>query len=304
MVTRIVLAISIVLSSVFAVATPRVIDDELVKGLRCDELSVDAIYRSIDPWAFSSDRRVPIRNFGKNMIAQCWALARFQRLGLLLGRKDDSAKYTPATVAEIARGTRYVPRKGTRGTTETPLARVDAFAWPGAGANADSWSFMEDAISRLDTDLGRRKIEDEIADAQLKLFYRKRNLQYLTRSLTPREQQTIFERAFGLIRGNRLPLLNVRFSTFSQHVVVAKSVRKEKANHWVIENIDANAYWDSSELHIELVKGRFKMTFVYPNYRDQVPDEVANAVFIVEEQERSMIDAALLRHYTKACARK
>src|SRR6185312_15948692 len=69
-----------------------VINDSLVKDLKCATLSGETVLTSLQPDAFDSTKDLQIRNWPDVIgIGHCWSLSHAQRLVYFLGRTGSSS---------------------------------------------------------------------------------------------------------------------------------------------------------------------------------------------------------------------
>lgn len=280
----------------FAAAPSRVVSDELVSNLRCDQLNPTTIYKSIRPNAFDIFRRVTTGNFAANRIAHCWSIARWQRIGLLLGRQDLNSKFDPVMVADMIRGTQFRLTKKLK-LAEYPLGSYQTFSWPlkNTAVRWQTTPFDEELAkeTKLST---KRNYRSEIEAGQYNLFYRFGNLSYVFDSQSVRERAATLNRIAELVKMNKLPLVNMRFAMNDHHVVVVRSVKRVTKNRWEFQTFDSNEPLREKPLIATLKDGIFEITFEYN------PGRSNPNVYIVGEEERPMLDKALVMHYRSLCA--
>lgn len=123
-------------------SSSRSINDSLVQGLSCQNLSVDSIYRALRPDAFDPSRDMPLKNWpfrsGLTMIAGCWGLASSQRMIYYLARYNTSSQQSmPERVPQVldmirGEGVRYSSANndpsGGPGFRGVPLKNYNVFA--------------------------------------------------------------------------------------------------------------------------------------------------------------------------------
>jgi hypothetical protein len=292
-------------ASDFAAATDSkapVIDDELVRGLRCERLNVNEIYRAITPDAFGPQRSVPIRNFTSLFLGQCWAIARFQRLALLLGRVEEKGPYNPQKISRMVLAKQHTPLPGVgiqiRRFSSEPLT---VFHWPDVEAE-DYFNPLQSKVDRVEKDLGH-SLDEELKAAQKYLFYRSGNLALIGKKPSNAELGGTIGKIVSLVRGHRLPLINIRMGRFSQHVVVGKTFEKTAEDEWTIHVIDYNSI-DDTEIRISRVDGKYTVKLASVSGFAYDDAENVEGIYLVEEGERPSLDKALLDHYTRACDKR
>lgn len=275
----------------------RVVGDELVQNLRCDQVSADSIYKAIRPSAFSIARRITTENFKANSIAHCWALARWQRIALLLGRQNSSVNYDPAAIADLIRGGR--PHLNVQNfAIQTPLQNYRVFRWPATQGTVDK------QLSQLEKDIRRAKSStprnyyEELESAQGSLFYRFSNVYFLLDSQSVRERAETINKIARLAQQNRLPMVNLRYAKDDQHVVLVKSFKRVAKDKWEFITFDANAPRIEKKMLITHSDGHFKINFRYGD-RTNNPD-----IYLVGEDERPYLDSALTHYYQNLCRAK
>lgn len=300
----------------------KVISDSLVENLQCSNFSIDHIYKGIRADAFEVSRHIPRRNWlfnnGLVTLGACWGLSSAQRRLFYLGRYDDgemaqvNESETIPTILDHLRGGRpervmYEGAHSKRLVT-TPLRQYSVFSL-GVKPFMDSLSETESLWQKLligfteytDGVQVRRNFKSEIESNQLQHFYRRGNLEMVKgdRSRTAQENRETVETLLKNLDGKRLTLLNIRTGRFSQHIVLAKSYFKVHGFIYFLV-YDSNAPHTNSWITYESSTSMFTSPQVAQRLDD--PDHFSPlGVYVVDEQERDLIDAALITYYREQC---
>jgi hypothetical protein len=294
-------------SSAFAVsqsAQNKSISDELVTHLSCVNLTPASIYQAIRPTAFDPNRRIEADNYYLNDLGQCWSLARFQRLNLLLGR--ETLQHQTKVVDRIARGFDYVPLFGGPLEIRKPLTNLWVFGMPKDKSryyNAADW--VDSVVAkRTNFRPDSSSFFEAIEQSQLRLFFRPKNLSLIGETLSYQAQRSELNQIFQLANRKMLPLMVMRFRRFAQHVVAVKAAYRTSPTSWSLSLVDSNGTGVAHDLEISLRSGKFelcKRNNSNPSTRCELDDEAVQSVRLVEENERPMIDDALVRYYRSQC---
>jgi hypothetical protein len=304
----------------------KIISDELVANLSCNNVNSEAIYKAIRPDAFGLNRRILIRNYSTRIFnGQCWAIARAQRLNLLLGRQDGTAPYNQENIESLISGTQVPPSKAGLEPVEvakaskpandpyfmrylpglSPLAVLVGYSRRmGEEFAAQTVEAIRTLLPRSEFDTfswpkdGRRsigKFTTAIDVAQARLFLRLKNLPFLFKEQTEQNFIANLNQIATLARAKKLPLINMRYKRSEQHVVVVTDFIVTEKDHYWLQVIDSELPEDQSRaLEIKRVNGQLKAF-----WNNENPD-----VFLVEEGERLKLNRALVRHYNRLCSKR
>lgn len=289
-------------------ASARLISDELVTNLSCADLSPAAIYKSIDPWALDrNDRMVDTYNFNANALGHCWAIARFQRLAILLGRM--SIAHDSREIDRLARGADYVSILSTPLYLRQPINRLKVFGMP---ADKERYSTrFDDSLHRgTNQKPDSQSFFKALEDAQKRLFYSTSNFSLIGPLASQASQRAEFANIVSLTKKKMLPLINLRFTRLAQHVVVVMSAKLLRPGFWRLTTVDANGgAYERRELNVIADKGLIKMCYGHlsseseTDYCPSMTHEVVKSTVLVGEDERPMIEQALVIHYRAQCSR-
>ena len=235
--------------------------------------------------AFGFDRRFPMSNFTSGGLGHCWALAKFERLALLLGRTDQTVPANLAQVEKYARGFDYsfstwygFPR-----ISKVMNTQYSVFKWPSRGSDAEA--------ELLDS-----RVKSALQLSQTALFYRGSNLRYVLNLQTEVGRRAMMTKVIQLAKQHALPMLNLRFGFAGDHVVLVSEATQVSATDWNLKTIDSNSITGTDDLYVRVKDGRVRFTYSTWESTDAVN------VFLIGEEERPAIDAALMSHYTQLCA--
>ncbi len=274
-----------------AKASGKLISDELVQNLRCEALSPDEIYKSIKSDAFTEKRTYPIRNFASSrMSGHCWAIARFDRVALFLGRLQSKLKpSSSAELAEVARvrGTTRIPYTPVK-LTNWSRTQLEVFQWP-VVTHADDWK--QRAVDARSVP----QIREALEEAQGHLFYRSKNLPFVLKAdYSVAEKRRQLALAIKLANAKKLPLINIRYGRLDQHIVVVTWIQRLAAGDFYVYTIDSNS--TTARLRVKTTETTFSI--VDEGQRAQTPVEMFS---VVEEEDRPQIESALMSYYRRLC---
>ena len=285
------------------------ISDDLVENLSCQNLSTQTIYQSIKPAAFSIDKHTQKQNWATGVIANCWSLSRTQRLHFYLGRTklldEKTATRNSEEILNMIRGSipdqMNQPMVGVK-EIENKLKKLSVFELTNSKyiENLQAKSKMSTG-SMLD-----RNFVNDIETYQVRRFNHPANLGKYVLSAMPSasENEKLFKQIAQNLDQNKLTLINMRAFKTAQHVVVAKSYKQDERGNYQITVYDSN-YPRSVQ---KLVYVTSQKMFISPDsmgvffqYKS-MPEDSPLAVFIVDEEDRELIEKALLSYYQKVCA--
>ncbi|WP_374073837.1 hypothetical protein [Bdellovibrio bacteriovorus] len=322
---------SMVVASEKAYAQARniIINDSLVLNLDCRKLSVDNIYRAIRPDAFHESRNMPIRNWpfrsGAVTIAGCWALSSTQRMVSYLARYNtpDNRRMEQRVprILDMVRRASLEERidhsedhtnrsNGTQPFISRNLKYYSVFPVP-EGSLYESrrdfqnglWNGLVEGYSQEFN--GRsvlRNFQNEIEANQASHFFRAGNIGMGLGSGSRSEsknRETVAQLTRNL-DGKRLTLINLRAGRTAQHIVMVKSYKRLGQSTIEFKVYDSNdpgrdasVFYSSSsaQFYAPDIVGRFVLT----------NETKALGVYIVDEEERVQLEAAMLAHYKVLC---
>lgn len=306
---------------VYAVsASERTINDSLVQNLSCRNLSVESIYRSIRDDAFEAQRNIPMKNWpfrrGATVIAGCWGLSSTQRMISYLARYNTSSNEKMsarvADVLDMVRREKFevdfnVPGTSGRIKSVAPSYKVFAVEEPNLKEGyfkslTSLWSsLMLGYMQNLNGTKRLRNFREDIQANQAEHFFRVSNLKMgMGGGARPAETNRLT--ASWLRRnldGKRLTLLNLRAARATQHIVMAKSYKLNSNGLMEITVYDSNNPYTDALLYFDSRAGVFYSPQVMGPFL--VDDNKGLGVFIVSEEEREPLEAAMLAHYRTLC---
>ncbi|WP_413557561.1 hypothetical protein [Bdellovibrio sp. HCB209] len=300
------------------------ITDTVVKNLSCENLTVDSIYKSITPAAFHTYYHIPATNWkftsGGLELGACWGLSSAQRRMFYLARFEEKEDLSKADLLrktlDMFRGAELTEQQSGRGgarMVSTPLNQLEVIRYSDQSL-LHSWAREDVKPDGLFPLLNRgykenlkgqtvwKTLKLDLQRSQQQHFFRGGNVAMITGESQARNQvdnlltMTKLEKN---LKGNRLTLLNLRWGLTSQHVVVAKEVYDQGA-YFIIFVYDSNAPLITNIVHFDKKKKTFYAPGIGVNVVPDTPDREIG-VFIVDEEERAPIEAAMLRYYRAEC---
>ncbi len=277
----------------------REISDSLVLQLNCRSLSVDAIYKAIREDAFHESRNMPIFNWssmhGLFPLQQCWALSSSQRMFSYLARYNESNTRTDedrkVLVLNLIRGSAKAQVFEVEGSS---IDQSSGFWWHLREGYKKKTSFFT-----TDTQNFRKNIEA----SQSSHFFRSENVSMGAGSgpTSPRENKVTAQTLLKNLEGKRLTLVNLRLGRTSQHIVMLKSFLRQANGQIVFMAYDSNQPKKDQELLYDTRTGIFTAPEISRSILGEGTPSNPLGVFIVDEDERKPLEAAMLAHYKKAC---
>lgn len=312
----------------YAQAKNVIINDSLVLNLDCRKLSVDNIYRAIRPDAFHESRNMPIQNWpfrsGVATIAGCWALSSTQRMVSYLARYNtpDNRRMeqrVPRILDMIRRASLEEKRESgedhTSNNNSQPfiarnLKYYSVFPVP-EGSLYESrrdyqnglWNGLLDGYTQeFNGKLVSRNFKAEIEANQASHFFRAGNIGMGLGSGSRSESKNR-ESVAQLTRnldGKRLTLINLRAGRTAQHIVMVKSYKRLGQSTLEFKVYDSNDPGRDASVFYSTSSSQFYAPdivrrFVLTN------ETKALGVYIVDEEERVQLEAAMLAHYKILC---
>lgn len=287
----------------------KTINDDLVENLSCQNLSTQTIYQNIKADSFSAEKHTKKENWGTGIIANCWSLSRAQRLHFYLSRTtlldETTATRSSEEILNMIRGSIpdqiNQPLVGNK-EIEYKLKKLSVYEFT---ASMD----MEDIQASSQMSIGvimDRNFVNDIETYQARRFNNPSNLGKYVLSASPTSAEN--EKLLKLITSNldekKLTLVNMRAFKNVQHVVVAKSYIKDELGNYQIDVYDSNYPLIAQKLIYLSAKKIFISPDTMGNYflsRGYKADSPL-AIFIVDEEDRELIEKALLSYYQKVCA--
>lgn len=307
--------------AVHGLASEKKINDSLVQNLSCQGLNVDSIYAAIREDAFDERYNLPIKNWDFNSggatLANCWALASTQRMISYL------ARYNEPTAQSSLERTTHILNMVRRSSPETDFNNGhaasskdlrerpyrDLAVFP---VNADSLLegslFAEDRLwkdlasgfeQNVDFVTVKRNFVTDIQTNQTNRFFRFGNIPMALAagSRSQAENQKTIRQLTANLASKRLTLINLRVSQFRQHVVMAKSYRVDTNGNIWIKVYDSNKWIVDNEVVYDISEQQFYASSIMA-YTGAAG---ALGVFLVSEDEREPLEAAMLNHYKDEC---
>ncbi len=287
----------------------QVLNDDLIENLSCQNLSLQSIYQSIKADAFSANKHTQKENWSTGVIANCWSLSRMQRLHFYLSRTtlldETTATRKSEDILNMIRGSTpdqiNQPMIGTK-EIENKLKKLTVYELTESKA-------MEklEAKSKMSTgSIKDRNFVDDIETYQVRRFNNPANLSkyVLSAAPSPAENEKLFRQIAQNLDQKKLTLINMRAFKTTQHVVVAKSYKKDELGNYQIDVYDSNYPLAIQKLIYVAAQKMFISPHTMGSYfrkRNMAPDSPL-AIFIVDEEDREMIEKALLSYYQKVCA--
>lgn len=147
-----------------------------------------------------------------------------------------------------------------------------------------------------------RNFREEIQAQQARLFFRIKNLKMIWKK-GARSERRNYETAKRLTKnlaGKRLTLLNLRMDRTRQHVVMAKSYKKISPELYEFKVYDSNAPNTDPSVFYNNHRQVFYAPEILSRFKDKKPYRSLGA-FIVDEEDRGMLEVAMLNHYREIC---
>lgn len=290
----------------------KTMSDNLVQDLSCENLSVDSIYERIREDAFSEESHIPLENWSTGVLGNCWSLSRSQRLLYMLGRtqagvaEDEKALIR---VLDMIRGGRPIPgaltEAGEGPAKDLRLKEYAVFFW-GEGSSFRGSSFWQTLMNGVvDTGFNgakQRSFVSEIEEFQRKRFYKASNVKMGLGAWA--RTPDINEQTFAQLKKNldrkRLTLMVLRADQTVQHVIVVKKYEVLSEAEIRLVVYDSNFPRRENTFIYRADQRQFYAENILGPFYGQSLNRPVGA-FIVDEEERTLIDQALLKHYRSIC---
>lgn len=292
--------------------------DSLVQGLNCNKINSQEIYKKIEKEALSPRYHLPVKNWGFDIgpydLAACWSLSRAQRLFFYLARwgadPNMPASKRLYSVLEMIRGSSpFVTLPIDPAIRESSLKELKVFAQNENIPELESlfWRSLQDGF-RQDFKNNRsltRTFKSEIEYYQKRRFHAfLKNIRYIIGdgSRSPEKNRATRNRILRNLEENKLTLLLLRPKRVSQHVVLAKSFEVKSNGDIDIWVYDSN----QPKKDQRITYSKSDQDFFAPEVVRGLPkvDDPSEAlgVFIVDEDERTMIENTLVKYYSNKCS--
>lgn len=286
-------------------------------NLSCDSLSSESIFKSIRADAFDTKYHFPVYNWRTGVIANCWGLSRAQRIHFYLSRinanKSEMSNAESESILNMFRGSIpdmiIQPMIGTK-EIEKKLTSFNVYETAGDGFSLSP----EYSVTELTADtalssgsISSRSFKRDIEIYQARRFSQISNLTGFVlsgRNTKEFNNQTI-QTLLRNLDQNKLTLLNLRISTATQHIVVAKKYfYNEPLKQIEIAVYDSRfPYHTVQNLIYDMNTQSFFSNDIAGDLLVEMNKEAESEfdVFIVDEDDRTFIEDALIRHYRSAC---
>lgn len=313
---QVLLAASLVVISE-SQATARVISDSLVRNLNCSNLNVDSIYSSLGEDAFSEIRHNSIQNWGFSSgvgnLGVCWSLSATQRRTFYLARFNPDETSLTSSAPERAfrflnmvRGSTPVEVQGQSKEIPLPETSYSVFSVQGENLQMDDalWSAILKGNGLSYPDVTARGFVADTQGDQVRRFFNPANvlMGMGNGARSAEENQNTYQQIIKNLDGRRLTLINLRAHRSAQHIAILKSYKKWDERWVEFQVYDSNYPQKNGQVFFDLRDNRFLAPFI-SNYLtgQQDGDTRALGVFIVDEDERVVLENAWLRHYADEC---
>jgi hypothetical protein len=281
------------------------VSDSLVERLSCTSITPDSIRKAIREDAFSSAKHNPTENWGMwPGLANCWSMARLQRVMFLMGRTGVAGARTSRAeanyVLDIARGAK--PIRNAFGQYN-PMFHGVPFT-PGRVIETPTENVFTSPLFEALKTPGKdgRNLKSEIEIYQFYRFTSPGNLKFLEGE-SARSVAANLKTAAHLIlnaMARKLTLVILRGGRTKQHVVLVKRVeRSADGGSVVFWAYDAN----QPEGDVTFRYDRAAREFFAPEIIDKLKADPSKpvGVYITDESERDRMELALVKHYINVC---
>ena len=299
------------------IASAKNISDRLVDNLSCALLSSESIFKSIRADAFDIKYHFPVYNWHAGVIANCWSLSRAQRIHFYLSRinvnKSEMSHADSKTILNMFRGsipdTINQPLIGTK-EIEKKINSFHVYEFPGTEFSVSPEYLVTELKANTALSSGAllsRNFKRDIEIYQARRFSQISNLTSFvfsgsnTKEFNSQTIQTLLKD----LDQKKLTFINLRISTTTQHVVIAKKYfYNEQLNQIEIAVYDSR--FPNNKVQ-NLIYDLNRQSFFCKDIAGDLLIEMnKNAdseidAFIVDEDDRIFIEDALIRHYRSAC---
>lgn len=288
------------------VSYSKTISDQLVENLDCKNLDSSTVYSHIRKDSFSSQRHLPLENWGFRYgfyrLANCWSLTHLQRIYFYLGRDvhapsniDLLSPISKSQIANLVRGFEpyYVMEEGLK---NWPLKNW--FVFPAEKLMELSAPWREELEHGH---ILERSLASEVEHYQAWRFHQIKNSKLVFEKV-PREiadHRRLVIQLKKLIDQNRLPLVVIKANLKTQHVVMVKSYEEVGGRTQFIV-YDSNfpelenefSFDEDSQFRAPTIIGRLGGI--------QNPNQLVS-IYLVDDKDHIKIEKALLQYYKKQC---
>jgi hypothetical protein len=250
------------------------VSDSLVKNLDCSTLSKDTVLASLQPDAFSSEREIPITNWGDILfpLGQCWGLSHAQRALYYLGRFENRSELESSAVM---------------------LQVLKIFQ---GGALTTVFPVSETFFSQLESS---QTFKENIQDYEASRVFNFANLDLMgIRDRSKSDNAATFATIQAEVSKNRLPIITLRINPLLQHVVLVKKITEESPGIYRLSvynpnlpNHENDVIFSNSEFHAPQIIDVW----------DKLTPQLPVGVFVVDEGDMDQIQSTLLSYYSAQC---
>jgi hypothetical protein len=308
-------------------AETKTITDSFVNKLSCKNLTVDSIYKSLQPTAFHTYYHIPIPNWkfhsGGPVLGACWGLSSAQRKMFYLARFEEPENLSKSELRrktlDMFRGSELTEQQVGNGrprAMNTPLRQLEVIKYSDRSLMS-SWAHEDANPNGLFPLLNRgykeqlggetvwKTVKLDLQRSQQQHFFRGGNLQMVVGDVMERNSVdsllTITQLEKNL-KSKRLTLLVLRGGTTNQHVVVAKEIL-DMGKYFLIMVYDSNNPLADVPMYYQKETKTFHAPAIMSIAEKSGDHSRALGVFIVDEDERAPIEAAMLRYYRSECTK-
>lgn len=282
------------------------ITDSLVKNLSCEQLTQENVLNFIDRSKLTADLHIPFRNWGANLIGQCWALSSAQRKLYYMQRLGVSGSQPPKKefhyAIDVFRGFKrqncsgdLAGAFGTSGNCTDGAVRLRVIEMP-------EEDFPSSRAYQSWFETNAKPFKQAIEESQQSRFYNFGAIGLATASTVPTKsesQKTLRAIQKSLARGG-MPMVVLRIATMTQHVVLIKE-QIEEAGQIKFRLYDSNYPYDDM---VMMFNGGYfyapDSVGLFDATRANRPIDIA----LVDESEMSDIRSSLFQYYRKKCQTK
>jgi hypothetical protein len=274
---------------------PYVISDSLVKNLSCATLTPENVLSSLQDDAFSPSRQWPTKNWGNVTVenglmgldGQCYSLAYSQRRLFYLSRFNlqSTAQWreTRKSILDLIR----------------PELESKVFEIPDSSLSSNT---VYNLFTRQSDD---RHFTSSVEQLQRNLFYRisnapivmpNLNLKWANRSEST-NQKTMESIASELRRG-RMPMLVVRASLATTHVILVKKIERLDSGFYELTCYDSNQ--PTIDVKMTYLNGQFYAPSIVGKF-DESFSAKPIGVFIEDNKDMDEIQTIVYEYYRDLC---
>lgn len=314
--SHILFVIILVLASFSEATGKRLSPDSLTEGLSCENLSTQRIYQSIRSDAWTPAYHLPQRNWsysaGLYDLAACWSLARAQRLFFYLARWGESVPPTSPqkleALADLLRGSSPYANYDDFHPREFPLKDYFVFS-QNEGSPLPGSELLSSLEVGFQQPLGNDKNLKRTFKSEIEFFQNRRFHDFIKNARfivgdgarPVQENRNTRNALLRNLEENKLTLLLLRPKRTSQHIVLAKSFSPKTNGDIEVEVYDSNVPHKNQVLLYSSQDHQFYGPEIVQGLPGVLNPQAPLGVYIVDEKERSMIEATLAKHYQSKC---